>query len=695
MCEHERLRTVGDRVFCCACGEELPLAFLLAKSKPAATAAPAEPEAPAAEEKPKKKTRKAKGGNRMIRALVEQTFDSQKKYFVLAGTSEDDKPVSGLITGSEFHEVDTGLTYQFDEVGASWHVVGLTPADIQSEIDAWLDEHPEATTTVEDGAISYAKLNSSLQETVDDVGDLKSAIGYANNGDEVIKGTFVHGSVNTSTGVMTESANNYKYRVVTPSYILYDRDVTIRCTSGFQFQAYWYDNTDTLVGKMGSSGKSYQIKANTRFRLYVNLDPIDTSANVDPSVFQNNIYVESVVGYQIIELGNGMDVVNNKISASNKGAELLETTLEHGRILTTSGHVGEVSVSANNYKYFAVTPNAVSFSTPKKIKANTGYSVQVWWYDNNDAYVGRSANFVSEYSLNANTKYRFFMSNDPLDTSANIDVETFSNNVYLISALGERVEAIESNPLTTLPDYMLNNMAEKPLGSLSKGYILLSFDDGAKTLATGTIPLLIENEVPGTFGLLPQSEIFAEGNESELATVVDAVENHGCAVAMHGSEQWTTYTESALNAYFDSTIALFIDNDLGDTYGAICPGGNGDDTSALVKAVSGGKFGYVFSGNRADKISYDAANADGKYNGARSNRFDLDRRSGIGITTTKVQDIVNYAAENHLLLCPFWHDNTLNDENHLEYITYFNALISAAKDAGLTFITTKDLPNIT
>ena len=41
-CNHERLRTVGDRVFCCACGEELPLAFLEAKSKPQ-------------EEKPKKK----------------------------------------------------------------------------------------------------------------------------------------------------------------------------------------------------------------------------------------------------------------------------------------------------------------------------------------------------------------------------------------------------------------------------------------------------------------------------------------------------------------------------------------------------------------------------------------------------------------------------------------------------------------
>jgi hypothetical protein len=111
----------------------------------------------------------------MIRALVENTFDQHKKYFVLAGLSTDEKPVSGLITGSEFHEVDTGLTYQFDEAGSSWHVIGITSDEIKAEIDAWLDDHPEATTTVEDGSITYAKLNSSLQGTVDEVGDLKSA----------------------------------------------------------------------------------------------------------------------------------------------------------------------------------------------------------------------------------------------------------------------------------------------------------------------------------------------------------------------------------------------------------------------------------------------------------------------------------------------------------------------------------------
>lgn len=34
MCEHERLRTVGDDVFCCNCGEKLPLEFLMNKGKP-------------------------------------------------------------------------------------------------------------------------------------------------------------------------------------------------------------------------------------------------------------------------------------------------------------------------------------------------------------------------------------------------------------------------------------------------------------------------------------------------------------------------------------------------------------------------------------------------------------------------------------------------------------------------------------
>lgn len=115
----------------------------------------------------------------MIRALVEQTFDQYKKYFVLAGSSQDTKPTAGVVTGSKFLEVDTGTEYAFDEASNEWVALGLTPEEakeaIADEVSDWLDAHPEVTTTVEDGAITYAKLDASLQGSVDDVSSLKSA----------------------------------------------------------------------------------------------------------------------------------------------------------------------------------------------------------------------------------------------------------------------------------------------------------------------------------------------------------------------------------------------------------------------------------------------------------------------------------------------------------------------------------------
>lgn len=47
-CNHERLRTIGDRLFCKICGEELPLEYLTGAQKQAKN--------PPADEKPGKST---------------------------------------------------------------------------------------------------------------------------------------------------------------------------------------------------------------------------------------------------------------------------------------------------------------------------------------------------------------------------------------------------------------------------------------------------------------------------------------------------------------------------------------------------------------------------------------------------------------------------------------------------------------
>ena len=49
--------------------------------------------------------------------------------------------------------------------------LGADPAVIEQAVSDWLDDHPEATTTVEDGSITYAKLASALAAAVDSIAD--------------------------------------------------------------------------------------------------------------------------------------------------------------------------------------------------------------------------------------------------------------------------------------------------------------------------------------------------------------------------------------------------------------------------------------------------------------------------------------------------------------------------------------------
>ena len=66
---------------------------------------------------------------------------------------------------------------------------GITDEQVQTALNAYIAEHPEAVTTVTDGSITKAKLDNNLQSTVDDVGVLKSAIGTL---DDQINGSDSH-----------------------------------------------------------------------------------------------------------------------------------------------------------------------------------------------------------------------------------------------------------------------------------------------------------------------------------------------------------------------------------------------------------------------------------------------------------------------------------------------------------------------
>ena len=44
--------------------------------------------------------------------------------------------------------------------------IAETEPTIRDEVDQWLDEHPEATTTVEDGSLTLPKFSDELKEDI-------------------------------------------------------------------------------------------------------------------------------------------------------------------------------------------------------------------------------------------------------------------------------------------------------------------------------------------------------------------------------------------------------------------------------------------------------------------------------------------------------------------------------------------------
>ena len=136
-----------------------------------------------------------------------------------------------------------GQVLALDENGdPEWKSVAApSDAQVEAAVTDWLDEHPEATTTVEDGAITYAKLDSNLKGTVDDVGELKSEL--KNTFDDVINlddGSYTGGWSQGSLNNGVETASIYRIRT---DYIFAPRGsaITISVQSGFSYEIDYYN----------------------------------------------------------------------------------------------------------------------------------------------------------------------------------------------------------------------------------------------------------------------------------------------------------------------------------------------------------------------------------------------------------------------------------------------------------------------
>lgn len=256
----------------------------------------------------------------------------------------------------------------------------------------------------------------------------------------------------------------------------------------------------------------------------------------------------------------------------------------------------------------------------------------------------------------------------------------YSGNVAgLIKENHTKVDLLKYYPLTSLPAYIRNTLAYRPLGVLSKGYICLISDDGNAEIVDYTIPMLINKEVPATFAVMNSSACWE--TQANIDVIKDAIENHGCVLAQHGAGEWSQYDELTLNNFFDRE-QVYWDSIGVEMFGAVCPAHYIND---MIRAVAGGRFGVVRTGYTDGKPYY------GSYmNGARSNVYGLSSQSAIDGTLQDHCGMLDYANSHNLLRVLHWHEFELDATQK----TKLEGIIDYAKTIGLTFVTLKDIPNI-
>lgn len=280
-------------------------------------------------------------------------------------------------------------------------------------------------------------------------------------------------------------------------------------------------------------------------------------------------------------------------------------------------------------------------------------------------------------------------------------------------------------PVTTMPKYMQNALAYKPLGALSKPYICLSTDDGREGLIHQTIEMVVDvAHVPVTFCIHSNADIFYEQKRKKytLAQVAEkinnAIVNEGCELALHDNKIWADMSESKKTPYTEATLHQFVQNEkafianpfeqdtstsLGVSWEYKSASAPEHATNAVVSIVMGGEFGVLRSGDTnmgLIKNIYDY-----KCLGARSNLYCLTSKninSGMYNTLAKAKAAVDYAVANNLVLPIFWHEAIMasateesTDNEHVtdeQISTILLPMIEYAKSKGVEFVTLSQIP---
>lgn len=274
------------------------------------------------------------------------------------------------------------------------------PTVIEGAVADWLDDHPEATTTVQDGSITKAKLDSNLQGTVDDVAELKSEI--TNNYQGFDETYTASGTVNAYFEFL--KGKTYRFSLIASSGAaainIYNE------VGGSSVESVGTLNAGSYIDYTVQTGGNC-------VHFYHNSAGHVTIENIDSLIYKS-------IEYKDNEIKSLFDYYSTMKPTT--------PTFEAGTFNPSTGQPSGSTTRARTVDYFEIDP-VTSFIEVTGINAYTGGTlISILFYDSSQGFLGETG-WIETINVGATRRYKISNQN-----ASYIKINTRSSNSATITS---------------------------------------------------------------------------------------------------------------------------------------------------------------------------------------------------------------------------------------------------------------------
>lgn len=370
---------------------------------------------------------------------------------------------------------------QIDEYIASANAqLGAAINTIPTLVNNWMDNHPDVTTTVQDEAISWLKLNNNLRSVLMAGYDVSASI-------EIID--FEQGAIGITNGTNVDST----FMCRTGFHEIPAGIAMIRTIDGFRIQVFRYNLDGTFVDRVlevvRTTWQPFVTDENHKYRVSISYEDYSTLTPTDLPALPAPCFLYDT-GYT--ELEKKLDLVEQE--AYSGKMQITSNMIEQGAI-TNAGADTDNDKRIRCGMYIPIIPGASIMFTPGTI--TTSYAFDLYRMDG--THIAQYSWIDGDYTiLTADAAYvRIFFRTG--DGTGDIAPSDFDAAVYIKTAIANNADkSVDIENDLGIVDYYAGDRKTLPVAGATNGscigYELHGYTikmNGRATISGGKIRTLI------------------------------------------------------------------------------------------------------------------------------------------------------------------------------------------------------------